>query len=386
MGEIVIAGIGQTVVGEQWDISLRSLAARAILAARKDCGGLIPQALYVGNALAPVLSHQANLGTLLADNAGLAGIEAVTVEAGDASGATAFRMGYLAIASGLLDTVLVLGAEKYTDALGANAEEAVSQMLDADFEAIHGLTPTSQAALLMQRYLHVYNLPRMAMAEFPILAHANAVSNACAMFHSAITYDMYADTEAICDPLNLFDKAPYADGAAAVLLTRSEKIPAHFPHPLVRITGSSSVIDTLAVHDREDPLAFKAAALSLERACRKAGILPNDADLFELCDTFSIYAALTLEATGLANPGEAWKVVRDGRTSLKGELPICTMGGAKGRGHPLGASGVYQIVEAVLQLRGRAGPNQVANARRAIVQTLGGPASTAVTHVLERMN
>jgi acetyl-CoA C-acetyltransferase len=386
MGEIVIAGIGQTVVGEQWDISLRSLAARAIQAARRDAGERIqPQALYVGNLLGPVLSDQANLATLLADNVGLAGMEAISVEAADASGAAAFRLGYLAVASGYIDTALVLGVEKYTDAVGPAAEEAVSQTLNADFEAMHGLTPTAQAALLMQRYLHVYGIPRMSLAEFPILAHANAAGNPCAMFRGAVTYAMYEDAEPICDPINLFDKAPYADGAAAVIITRAEKIPAGFSNPLVRVMGSSVVTDTLALHDREDPLAFKAAGLSLERACRKAGILPTDADLFELSDHFSIYAALTLEAAGLARPGEGWKLVRDGQLTLKGSLPINTMGGAKGRGHPIGASGVYQVVEAVLQLRGRAGVNQVPDAKCAIVQCLGGAASTAITHVLKSL-
>jgi len=383
MGDVVIAGIGQTVVGEQWDISLRSLAARAIQAARRDAGERIqPQAMYVGNLLAGVLSDQANLATLLADNAGLTGMECFGVEAADASGAAAFRMGYLAVASGLVDTVLVVGVEKYTDAVGPVLEEAVSQITNADFEAIHGMTPTSQAALLMQRYLYEYNLPRIALAEFPILAHANAAGNPCAMFRGAVTYEMYEDAEPISEPLNLFDKAPYADGAAAVLLTRASKVPSGFPHPLVRVVGSSVVTDTLALHDRENPLAFRAAGLALERACRNAGILPTDAQLFELSDHFSIYAALTLEAAGLANPGEGWKLVRDGQSTLKGSLPINTMGGAKGRGHPIGATGVYQLVEATLQLRGKAGPNQVAGARRAIVQCLGGPASTAVTHVL----
>jgi acetyl-CoA C-acetyltransferase len=385
MGDVVIAGIGQTVVGEQWDISLRSLAARAILAAKHECPELKPQALYVGNLLSAVVSDQANLGTLLADNAGLDGIEAVTAEAADASGAAAFRLGYLAVASGYVDTALVVGVEKYTDSVGAGSEEAVSQAMDADFEAMHGLTPTGQAALLMQRYLHVYGAPRIALAEFPILAHANAAGNPCAMFHSLITYEQYEKAEPVSEPLNLYDKAPYADGAAAVLLTRAENLPSGFSLPLVRVVGSSVVSDNLALHDRSDPLAFTAAGLSIDRACRQAGILPSDASLFELSDTFSIYAALTLEAAGLAHPGDGWKLAREGILSLKGKLPICTMGGAKGRGHPIGATGVYQIVEAVLQLRGRAGANQVANAHHALVQSLGGPASTAITHVLERM-
>jgi acetyl-CoA C-acetyltransferase len=187
----------------------------------------------------------------------------------------------------------------------------------------------------------------------------------------------------VSDPLNLFDVAPYADGAAAVVLTRPELVPPEVTHKLVRVRGSGLVIDTLAVHDRPDPLAFDAARLSVERACRQAGILPSDVDLFELCDAFSIYAVLSLEAAGFAERGQGWKLAQDGGLGLNGKLPVSTLGGLKGRGNPLGATGVYQIVEAALQLRGEAGANQVDGARRALVQSLGGPAATAVAHVLE---
>jgi acetyl-CoA C-acetyltransferase len=166
-------------------------------------------------------------------------------------------------------------------------------------------------------------------------------------------------------------------------LTRPELVPPEVTHKLVRVRGSGLVIDTLAVHDRPDPLAFDAARLSVERACRQAGILPTDVDLFELCDAFSIYAVLSLEAAGFAERGQGWKLAQDGGLDLKSKLPVSTLGGLKGRGNPLGATGVYQIVEAALQLRGEAGANQVGGARRALVQSLGGPAATAVTHVLE---
>jgi acetyl-CoA C-acetyltransferase len=182
----------------------------------------------------------------------------------------------------------------------------------------------------------------------------------------------------------MFDIAPGADGSAALLLTRRDLLPPSFTQPLVRISGSSSVTDTLALHDRPDPLTFQAVRLSTERACRQAGILPADIDLFELFDAFSIYAALSLEAAGFAERGQGCQLAQNGELSLDGSLPISTFGGLKARGNPGGATGVYQVVEAVLQLRGQAGENQVADARRALVQCLGGPASSAATHVLER--
>lgn len=385
MTDIVIAGIGQTEVNEHWGVSLRELALRAIEAAQLDAGNLQPQALFVGNMLAPTLSRQAHLGSLVADFAGLTGIEAMTIEAAGASGGAALRTGYLAIASGQADVALVVGVEKFSDQVGAPVEEALASSTDSDFESIQGMTPTAQAALLMQRYLHEFNAPRPAFAGFALTAHANGASNPYAMFRKAISADTYNRAGYVSEPLNMFDVAPNADGAAALLLTRPEMLPPGFPHPLIRVAGSSLVTDTLALHDRPDPLTFHAARLSVERACRQAKITPLQVDLFELFDAYSIYAALSLEAAGFAARGEGWKLAQDGALVRTGSLPIATMGGLKARGNPGGATGVYQAVESVLQLRGEAGPNQIPNARRALVQSLGGPASTVVTHVLESL-
>ena len=386
MTDVVIAGIGQTPVGEHWDISLRELALTASEAARQDAGGLQPQALFVGNMLAPHLSRQAHLGALIADFTGLTGIEAVTLEAAGASGGAALRMGYLAVASGQADVALVLGVEKFTDQLGSTVDEALATTGDSDYEAVQGLTPTAQAALLMRRYLHEFEVRREAFAGFPITAHANAVANPNAMFRKAISASTYERAGMVSEPLNLFDVAPNADGAAALVLTRPELLPPGFPQPLIYVAGSSIVTDTLALHDRPDPLAFHAARLSVERACQQARITPLQVDLFELYDAYSIYAALSLEAAGFASRGQGWQLAQNGQIGLQGSLPISTFGGLKARGNPGGASGVYQAVEAVLQLRCQAGANQVPEARRALIQCLGGPASTAATHVLEVRN
>jgi acetyl-CoA C-acetyltransferase len=385
MADVIVAGIGQTPVGEHWDQSLRNLSAKAITAALKDAGDLRPDAMYIGNFLAPTLSHQSNLGAMLTDNSGLEGVEAFTVEAAGASGGGALRLGYIAIASGLADVVAVVGIEKFTDQIGPALETAAAQSTDYDYEAVQGMTATSQAALVMQRYLHEHKVPHDAFAGFALLAHANAVNNPNAMFRKAISAEHYARGAAVSAPLNIYDVAPYADGAAAIILARADRLPDGFSHPKVRVSGSAVAIDTLALHDRPDPLAFKAASVSVERACRKAGILPADVDLFELSDAFSIYAALSLEAAGFAERGQGWRMAQEGCLGIHEELPVNTMGGLKGRGNPLGAAGVYQAVEAVLQLRGQAGENQVQGATRALVQSLGGPASTAVTHVLERV-
>lgn len=383
MNEVIIAGIGQTEVGEHWEIALRDLAFAAIQDAIRDAGGLKPQALFVGNMLAPNLSRQAHLGALIADFAGLSGIEAVTVEAAGASGGAAIRAGYLAVKSGLVDVALVVGVEKMTDRIGPSAEEALTTAEDADFESSQGLTAAAQAALLMQRYMYEHRVPEDGFAGFALTAHANAVTNPYAMFRKAITLETYRKAEKVSDPLNLFDMAPHADGAAALVLTRPEFLPRGWDRPLVRIIGSAVASDTLALHDRKDVLFFEAAHLSAGKAIKQAGITLDQIDFFEYHDVFSIYAALQLESIGFAIRGAGWKLAAEGAIGLQGRIPCATFGGMKARGFAGGAAGVYQAVEAVLQLRGEAGTNQVPEARIGLIQSLGGPASTAVTHILQ---
>ncbi|HVF25548.1 MAG TPA: thiolase domain-containing protein [Anaerolineales bacterium] len=386
MTDVVIAGIGQTVVGEHWEIGLRELAYAALRDAVRDSGGLKPQSLFVGNMLAPSLSNQAHIGVLLADYAGLLGIEAVTIEAAGASGGAALRQGYLAVASGMVDVALVVGVEKFTDKVGAGVEEALSTASDSDFEAVQGMTQTAQAALLMKRYMYEHNVPANGFAAFALTAHANGVANKNAMFRKAVKPETYSKAEMVSDPLNMFDMAPNADGAAALVLTRRDLLPSNFTNPLVKISGSAASSDTLALHDRKDMLYFDTAQISAGKARKQAGVVLDDIDIFEYHDVFSIYAALQLEAVGFAIKGKGWKLAEDGEISLKGRVPCATMGGMKARGFPGGAAGVYQAVEAVTQLRGQAEANQVTNAKTALIQSLGGPASTAVSHILQKLD
>ncbi|MDF1520402.1 MAG: beta-ketoacyl synthase N-terminal-like domain-containing protein [Brevefilum sp.] len=380
--EVILAGVGQTPVGEFWDLSLRTLAARAILAAIKDSGNIKPQVMYIGNMLAPSASQQANLGALLPDNVGLTGLEGVTVEAADASGGAALRAAYLAVRSGAVESALAVGVEKYTDVIGPESEAMLSQMLDADFEAAQGLTPLSLAGLLFHRYLVEYQAEHEAFAGFPEVAHANGATNPNAMFQRAMRDGAYERAATAAEILNLFDVAPYADGAAAVLLTCEDALPEAWDKPRVRLIGSSSVVDTISIHDRHAPLVWDAARLSIERACRTAGIMPKDVDFFEYHDATSLHAVLSLEAAGFASQGQGWMLAKPEVIGLNGQIPVATFGGLKARGHPIGATGVYQAVEATLQLRGEAGPNQVPGAKLGLIQNLGGMAATAVTHVL----
>ena len=384
MSDIVIAGVGQIPVGEHFTLSLRSMGVKALTAALHDSGDLKPDALYIGNLLSSMISHQSNLGALFTDYARLEGVEAYTTEAAGASGAAALHQAYMAIRSGFADTVAVLGVEKWSDLVRSEAEAVITQEMDYDYESIPGLTSTGQAGLIMQRYLYEHDLPSDALNGFAMLAHTNGSNNPYGLYRNLISPEAYARSTMLSDPFNMYDGATYADGAAALILTRRELLPEDFPHPVISVTGSAASSDALSWHDRQEPMAFTAAARAVSEAARQAGTLPGRVSLFELDDSFSIYAALTLEACGLADRGKAWQMARDGEYAVHGRLPIMTMGGCLARGNPIGAKGVYQVVEAVTQLRGAAGANQVPNARTALTLALGGPASTAIAHVLKR--
>jgi acetyl-CoA C-acetyltransferase len=382
--DIYIIGVGMTPAGEHWEKSLRELALEAMIQARHEAGELTPDALYVANMLAPSLSRQSHLGALLADFAGLRGIEAVTLEAAGASGGMALRHAVMAIASGLTRSALVVGVEKFSERISSEIEAALSTTGDADFESIHGVTQTALAAMLMRRYQVEFKAPADAFAGFSITAHANGAGNPRAMFQRPIKAESYQRAGMVSEPLNMFDAAPLADGAAALMVAAADAIPADSRYPKIRIAASSASVDAVALHDRHDPLFFSAVRDSIAEALQQAGLTRDQINLFELHDRYTIYSALTLEAAGYADRGKAWELAHNGHISLGGNLPITTFGGSKARGDTGGANGVYQAAEAVLQLQDRAGENQVKGAQNAMILALGGAGATAVTHILSR--
>ena len=379
MREVAIIGLGQTPVGEHWDTSLRTLASDAARAALDDAGLQSVDALYVGNAYGATFSSQSQIGALAADYSGLHGVEAFAVDAGEASGGAALRAGYLAVASGAVESVMVLGVEKASDTVGTAHNLARNVSLDADYESIHGAT---LAALVMRRYMHEYGVELAAFEPFSINAHANGKLNPGAMYRNTLKPGAFGKAPIVADPVNLFDSAPDGDGGAAVILTAAERAADQVPIP-VRITGSAGATDTLAVHDRADLLDLPAVRQSTAKALMQAGLTREAIDLFEAHDAFTILTVLALEAAGYAARGEGWKVAQDGGIALTGALPLSTFGGLKARGNPIGATGVYQAVEAALQLRGQANANQVPDARIALIQSIGGLGSSVFTHVLQ---
>ena len=379
---VSIIGIGQTEVKEMWSTSLRHLAWYAIEAALDDAHTTSIDALYVGNMLAGELSSQNHLGALIADFSGLRGIEAVTVEAGEASGGAAMRQAFLAVKSGLVETALVVGVEKMTDNVGTALTAAMASSLDADYEAMHGLTQAGAAALMMRRYLHEYGLELADFAGFSVNAHANGANNPLAMFRNRLKAERFAAAPQVAEPVSLFDAAPAGDGAAAVILTNKERALDMVPKP-VQVIGSALATDTIALHDRTHVLQLTAAQKSAAHVLQAAGVTPEQIDVFELHDSFTVMAALALEAAGFAEPGAGWQLARDGEIGLNGRIPISTFGGLKARGNPGGATGVYQIVEVARQLRSEADACQVEDAKIGMAQNIGGTGGTAVTHILQ---
>ena len=294
-------------------------------------------------------------------------------------------MGYLSEAAGLADTVLVTGVEKMTDEISCATSADLAMAADADYEAAQGLSFAAINALLMQRYMYEYQVKREDFACFTINAHRNALGNPYAMFHRPVSREDYLRAKPIAAPISLLDSSPICDGAAAVVLC-SEKIARELgQESLVHITASTVATDSIALAHRRNLLTLEGAKLSTQQAYQMAGVSAEDISFFELHDAFSIIAALGLEAAGFAARGEGVRLAREGEIALDGRIPICTMGGLKARGHPVGASGVYQVLEAVRQLRGEAGKNQLKDCRLGMTQSIGGSGATTITHILERV-
>ncbi|MHB1318807.1 MAG: thiolase domain-containing protein [Anaerolineae bacterium] len=375
--------MGQTTIDEHWESSLRDLGYQALQSALLDAQVDAPQMLFVGNMLSGALAGQENLGALLADYAGFRGIEALKIEAACASGAAAVRMAWLAIASGACDIAVALGVEKMTDGRAEQATAALAYAADAEYESEHGISFVALNALVMQRYMHEYRYRHADFFGFAATAHHNATSNPNAMYPQDITVEQFEQARAVASPITLLDSSGIGDGAAAVVLVPLD-LATRLGRPVVRVAASASATDSLALHDRRDPLFLQAAFDSAQRAYTMSGTGPDDMDFAELHDAFTIMSALSLEACGFAPRGRGVTLAMDGAITRQGRLPISTLGGLKARGHPVGATGVYQVVEAVQQLRGTAGPNQLPGARLGMTQNIGGSGANVITHIFER--
>ena len=379
MRKIAILGIGQIKIGEHWEKSLREIGGDAAFAAMQDAGIEKVDSLFVGNMLSPLVNGQNQLGTFFADWIGLWKQEAVKIEAACGSGAAAFRAALMAVASGDVESALVVGVEKMTDKAGRDVTAALATAADADYEVDQGVSFVGINALVMRRYMHEFGWKHEDFAPFSINAHANAMHNPYARLHEKISVDKFEKSSMVATPINLLDASPIGDGAAAMVIVPAEKVQRQ---PRIIVSASAAATDTIAVHSRKDPLFLQAAYASSRRAYEMAGVTPNDIDVFELHDAFSIMAALSLEASGFAERGQGVRLALDNEISIQGRVPVCTRGGLKARGHPVGATGMYQLVEVVQQLRGECGHTQVDGAKIGMAQNIGGSGATILTHIL----
>ncbi len=381
MRKVAILGIGQTKVDEHWEKSLREVGGEAAFLAMQDAGVDRVEALFVGNMLSPLISRQNQLGTFFSDWVGLWKQEAVKIEAACGSGAAAFRSALMAVASGDVDSALVLGVEKMTDKPGGEVTAALATAADADYEVEQGVSFVGINALVMRRYMHEYGWKHADFAPFSINAHANAMHNPFARLHDTVTVEKYEKSSMVATPINLMDASPVGDGAAAAVIVPAEKV---LRQPRVVVAASAAATDTISVHSRKDPLFLNAAYLSSKQAYQMAGVKPVEVSVFELHDAFTIMAALSLEATGFAERGKGVRLGLENQIGIEGKIPVCTRGGLKARGHPVGATGMYQIVEVVQQLRGECGATQVEDANIGMTQNIGGSGATILTHILRR--
>lgn len=383
MREVAVIGIGQTRVEEHWDKSLREIAGEAILLALQECGLEQADSLYVGNMMSGSANNQQHLGSYIADWVGMRYAEGFHIEAACSSGAAAFRSALMAVASGSVDSAVAVGVEKMTDSPGGEVTTQLATAADADWEADMGLSFVAINALIMQRYLHEYHWNKDDFAGFSINAHANGAHNPFARFQDPISKAGYQKAPMIADPINLMDASPMGDGAAAVVLVPLDSLKHQEGRKRIKVVASAAATDTIAAHSRKDPIWLAAAEISVKQAYQQAGIDPKDIGVFELHDAFTIMAALSLEACGFMERGKGPIAAIENLICPKGRIPISTRGGLKARGHPVGATGMYQIVEVVQQLRGEAGDTQVERPVYGMTQNIGGSGSNIITHILK---
>lgn len=386
MRDVAIIGVGLTKFGELWDKSFRNLIAEAGTKAILDAGieGKEIDALYVGSMSPGRFVGQEHVGALVADSSGLSimNIPATRVESACASGGMALRQAYIAVASGMHDIVVVGGVEKMTDVVGGEATNILAMAADQEWEAFFGVTFPALYAMIARRHMYEYGTTREQLAMVAVKNHENGLLNPHAQFHRKITVDDVLNSPKVADPLTLLDCSPISDGAAALILAPLDKAK-EYTDKIVKIIGSGQASDSLALHGREDICTLKATVEAGKQAYKQAGIEPKDIDVAEVHDCFTIAEILAMEDLGFVKKGEGGKAVEEGRTRIDGDIPINPSGGLKAKGHPVGATGIAQAAEIVLQLRGEADKRQVKDAEIGLTHNIGGSGASCVVHIME---
>jgi acetyl-CoA C-acetyltransferase len=387
MRDVAIIGVGMNERwGELWDMSIRDVFVEAALNALDNAGVDHIDSMYVGCMSGGLFTGQEHIGALMADYLGQTPVPATRVESACASAGAAVRMGFLEVASGQSDIVLVGGVEKMTDVDGDEATYALATAADQEWEAFSGVTFPGLYAMMAVAHMHRYGTTVEQLASVAVKNHANGSMNPHAQFPMKITVDTVLSSVLVADPLHILDCSPITDGAAALILCPAERARELAKNGApVKILASTQASDTLAYHSRSDLTSIESAAKAAARAYQISGKKPEDIQLCEVHDCFTISEIIVTEALGLVEKGKGGAAAEAGETALDGRIPVNTSGGLKSKGHPVGATGAAQVVEIVEQLRGESGERQVKGARLGMTQNMGGTGASSVVHILEVM-
>jgi len=384
MREVAVIGVGMNKWGELWEKSHRRIWTEAALAAVDDAGVDRVDAMYVGCMSGGLFVGQEHLGALLADELGMGPIPGTRVESACASGGLAFRQAVLAVAAGAHDIVLATGVEKMTDVDGGAATYALSTAADQEYECYQGITFPGLYAMMARVHMERYGTTRRQLADVAVKNHAHGMLNDLAQFRMKVTAEQVMGSAAVADPLRLLDCSPITDGAAAVVVCPLEMARKLSKKPPVRVAASAHATDRIALHERDDMADLASTRHAAALAYKQAGIGPKDLSFCEVHDCFTIAEILVIEALGLTARGKGGAAAGSGLTALGGKIPVNPSGGLKSKGHPVGATGIAQVREAVLQLRGEAGKRQVPKAHWGLTQNMGGTGASTVVHIFER--
>lgn len=386
MREVAVIGIGMTEFGELWQKSFRELVAEAGVKAILDAGieGEDIDAMYIGGMSTGRFIGQEHVGSLALEVAGLEDlhIPATRVEAACASGGVAMHQGYIAVASGMYDIVVVGGAEKMTDVVGGEATNILASAADREWESFFGATFPGLYALMARYHMHHHGTTQEQLAMVAVKNHHNGSLNPKAQFRREISVEDVLNSPIVAEPLHLLDCSPITDGAAAAILAPVD-IARKYTDKIIKIKASVQACDTLSFHSRSRFDSLPAAVHAAKKAYEMAGVKPSDIDVAEVHDCFTIAEIIAIEDLGFVEKGKGGKATEDGLTALDGQIPVNTSGGLKAKGHPVGATGVAQINEIVMQLRGEADKRQVKGATIGLTHNVGGSGGTAVIHILE---
>jgi len=384
MRDVAIIGASMTQFGQR-DAWIRELLAEAGDACLDDAG-VEPSALdhlYVSNMASGEFEGTTGVPNSLAHDLGALGAYTQRVDQTSSSGGAGIYAAWQSIASGASDATLLVGGEKMTHKTTAESTDVIAS-LTHPAEYRQGVTLPSFAGLTARHYLERFDAPRESLAKVAVKNHENGTRNPHAQFQKEVDLDTVLDSPIVADPLRLYDFCPITDGSAALMFVPVEDAESYVDDAgdYAVVSGVAGATDTHVVHERDDPTVMGGVVQSGERAYDMAGLDPEDVDVAELHDMFTILEFLQMEGLGFAEHGEAWKRVEAGDTKMDGDLPVNTSGGLKSKGHPLGASGVAQGVEIYEQVVGQAGPRQV-DADVALACNVGGFGNCVITTILE---